>query len=79
MALLYGRAGRLTAKNGGLRPRRADDKQHLIRPWGYLPGHSAEWAKLLMILHRIQAAGGSAPASWLLQPRAAEPLSDHLH
>jgi mannose/cellobiose epimerase-like protein (N-acyl-D-glucosamine 2-epimerase family) len=31
-----------------------DDKQHLIRPWGFLPGHSAEWAKLLCILHRLQ-------------------------
>merc|ERR1712217_167101 len=31
-----------------------DDKQHLIRPWGFLPGHSVEWAKLLCILHRLQ-------------------------
>ena len=34
-----------------------DDKQHLIRPWGFLPGHSAEWAKLLCILYRLHGGG----------------------
>ena len=28
MGLLYGRAGRLTAKNGGFWPRRADDEEN---------------------------------------------------
>ena len=44
------------------------DKQHLIRPWGYLPGHSAEWAKLLCILHRLSVD----PAPWIL------PAAKHL-
>ena len=48
-----------------------DDKQHLIRPWGFLPGHSAEWAKLLCILHRLQPE----PEPWVLP--AAEHLFAH--
>lgn len=27
-----------------------DDPKHLFRPWGFQPGHQAEWAKLLLIL-----------------------------
>lgn len=46
-----------------------DDKANIFRPWGYQPGHLAEWAKLLLILERhgprLQSAG------WLL-PRAME-------
>merc|ERR1719182_719749 len=49
-----------------------DDKQHLIRPWGFLPGHSAEWAKLLCLLHRIPEAG--APR-WI--PDIAQHLFQH--
>lgn len=34
-----------------------DDKRHQFRPWGYQPGHHAEWAKLLTELsHRVDAA-----------------------
>ena len=40
-----------------------DDPQNLFRPYGYLPGHFTEWAKLLVILNRHQ------PANWLL-PKA---------
>ena len=29
-----------------------DDKSNIFRPWGYQPGHLAEWAKLLLILER---------------------------
>jgi mannose/cellobiose epimerase-like protein (N-acyl-D-glucosamine 2-epimerase family) len=29
-----------------------DDPTHQFRPWGYQPGHHAEWAKLLSILDR---------------------------
>ncbi|MBV0902377.1 AGE family epimerase/isomerase [Haloarcula salina] len=29
-----------------------DDPAHQFRPWGYQPGHHAEWAKLLSILDR---------------------------
>ena len=40
-----------------------DDPQNLFRPYGYLPGHFTEWAKLLIILHRY------APEEWQL-PKA---------
>ena len=34
-----------------------DDKRHQFRPWGYQPGHHAEWAKLLTELsHHTDAA-----------------------
>jgi mannose/cellobiose epimerase-like protein (N-acyl-D-glucosamine 2-epimerase family) len=39
------------------------DRSNIFRPWGYQPGHLAEWAKLLLILERHR------PAPWLL-PRA---------
>jgi mannose/cellobiose epimerase-like protein (N-acyl-D-glucosamine 2-epimerase family) len=39
------------------------DRSNIFRPWGYQPGHLAEWAKLLVILERHR------PASWLV-PRA---------
>jgi mannose/cellobiose epimerase-like protein (N-acyl-D-glucosamine 2-epimerase family) len=29
-----------------------DDPTHQFRPWGYQPGHHAEWAKLLAVLDR---------------------------
>ncbi len=37
-----------------------DDPQNLFRPYGYLPGHFAEWAKLLLILERYR------PETWML-------------
>jgi len=37
-----------------------DDPKHLFRPWGFQPGHQAEWAKLLLMLER------HAPREWLL-------------
>jgi mannose/cellobiose epimerase-like protein (N-acyl-D-glucosamine 2-epimerase family) len=42
-----------------------DDRSNIFRPWGFQPGHQAEWAKLLLILDR------HAPQSWYL-PRARE-------
>ena len=41
-----------------------DDPKNLFRPFGYLPGHFAEWSKLLLILNRHR------PADWLT-PKAA--------
>jgi mannose/cellobiose epimerase-like protein (N-acyl-D-glucosamine 2-epimerase family) len=41
------------------------DKTNIFRPWGFQPGHLAEWAKLLLILERDR------PLPWLL-PRARE-------
>jgi mannose/cellobiose epimerase-like protein (N-acyl-D-glucosamine 2-epimerase family) len=37
-----------------------DDPKHLFRPWGFQPGHQAEWAKLLLILDR------HVEAEWLV-------------
>jgi mannose/cellobiose epimerase-like protein (N-acyl-D-glucosamine 2-epimerase family) len=43
------------------------DSSNIFRPWGYQPGHFAEWAKLLVTLERL---GGQRPAhAWML-PRA---------
>lgn len=42
-----------------------DDPKHLFRPHGYIPGHFAEWAKLLLILNRY------SPDPWK-RDRAAE-------
>lgn len=46
-----------------------DDKTNIFRPWGYQPGHFAEWAKLLLILERHRPRLQSP--DWLL-PRAVE-------
>jgi mannose/cellobiose epimerase-like protein (N-acyl-D-glucosamine 2-epimerase family) len=38
-----------------------NDKSNIFRPWGYQPGHQAEWAKLLITLERAlpeSAEGG---------------------
>jgi mannose/cellobiose epimerase-like protein (N-acyl-D-glucosamine 2-epimerase family) len=45
-----------------------DDRKNLFRPWGYQPGHFAEWAKLLLNLERHAHVLG-CPSDWLL-PRA---------
>lgn len=42
-----------------------DDPKHLFRPWGFQPGHQTEWAKLLLILERLEAELGT-PREWLL-------------
>lgn len=36
------------------------DRSNIFRPWGFQPGHQAEWAKLLLILDR------HAPQAWHL-------------
>ena len=36
------------------------DKTNIYRPWGYQPGHFAEWAKLLLFVHQHD------PQPWLL-------------
>jgi len=45
------------------------DKTNIFRPWGYQPGHLAEWAKLLLVLERH--ADRLSATQWLA-PRAAE-------
>jgi len=43
-----------------------DDPKNLYKPYGFLPGHFAEWSKLLLILERYR------PGNWQLE--AAERL-----
>ena len=38
-----------------------EDPQNLFRPYGYLPGHFTEWAKLLLILERYR------PEPWMAE------------
>ena len=45
------------------------DQTNIFRPWGYQPGHLAEWAKLLLILERH--ANRLIAPQWLA-PRAVE-------
>ena len=45
-----------------------NDKTNIFRPWGYQPGHLAEWSKLLLILERHKASL-TTPAAWIM-PRA---------
>ena len=40
-----------------------DDPRNLFRPYGYLPGHFAEWAKLLLILERHRPEPWQLPAA----------------
>ena len=39
----------------------------IFRPWGFQPGHQAEWAKNLLNLHRH--GGGDGDSGWMV-PRA---------
>jgi len=47
-----------------------DDPANLFRPWGFQPGHQAEWAKLLLTLDRVGQTTGRRPP-WLVM-RATE-------
>jgi len=49
-----------------------NDSGNLFRPWGFQPGHLAEWAKLLLILerHAPQLASTQRETQWFV-PRAA--------
>lgn len=47
-----------------------DNPKHLFRPWGFQPGHQAEWAKLLLILHRHQPQDWHIPCAQALFDRA---------
>ena len=49
-----------------------DDPRHLFRPYGYLPGHFTEWAKLLLILERYRPAGWMIPKAEMLFNTAME-------
>ena len=62
MALLYGRAGRLTAKNGGFRPGKRRKEHELVADmydfWVY-NGQSAS-QHLWMRIYEVRAAGALA-------------------
>jgi len=47
-----------------------DRRSDQFRPYGTTPGHSFEWARLLLTLEAALQAVGSAPPAWL--PEAAE-------
>jgi mannose/cellobiose epimerase-like protein (N-acyl-D-glucosamine 2-epimerase family) len=47
-----------------------NDPDHMYRPYGTIPGHSCEWARLLLQLHLLQPEG----TSWM--PDAAAELVD---
>lgn len=42
-----------------------DDPKNLFKPWGFQPGHQAEWAKLLLIIDPLLRERGETFA-WLL-------------
>jgi sulfoquinovose isomerase len=44
----------------------ADRQGDQFRPYGTTPGHSFEWARLLLTLEAAQAAAQTAPPDWLL-------------
>lgn len=60
-----------------------DDKTNIFRPWGYQPGHLAEWAKLLLILerhaNRLDDAGWLAPRAVALFDAAMAHAWDREH
>jgi mannose/cellobiose epimerase-like protein (N-acyl-D-glucosamine 2-epimerase family) len=55
------------------------DKTNIFRPWGYQPGHLTEWAKLLLILEREQAAHWLLPRARQLFAAATEHAWDNTH
>lgn len=54
-----------------------NDPKHLFRPWGFQPGHQTEWAKLLLILHRHQAAAWQVERAESLFTQALDHAWDH--
>ena len=56
-----------------------DDPQNLFRPYGYLPGHFVEWAKLLLILERHRPEPWQLPAAVRLFDTALERSWDERH
>ena len=45
-------------------------EEHIFRPYGSQPGHSMEWAKLLLLLDRYSREGGvqSEEEGWMVDP-----------
>lgn len=56
-----------------------DDPKHLFRPYGYLPGHMTEWAKLLMVLERHRKRGWMLPTAVHLYRTALANSADLEH
>ena len=54
-----------------------DDPKHLFRPYGYLPGHFVEWAKILLALERMRAEEWMLPTACKLFDDAMEMCWDH--
>ena len=56
-----------------------DNPRHLFRPWGFQPGHQAEWAKLLLILHRHAPQPWHLPTACTRFDRALDTAWDEQH
>ena len=52
-------------KNKGVDPA---SEEYIFRPFGFQPGHSFEWTKLLIMIERLQTAAGSTEdeCGWLV-------------
>lgn len=55
------------------------DKSNIFRPWGYQPGHQAEWAKLLLQLDALQPAAWHLPRAEALFEAAVDKAWDAVH
>ena len=46
------------------------DRSNIFRPWGFQTGHQTEWAKLLLVLDRLEGRGPGADTPRLARARA---------
>lgn len=44
-----------------------DDPTNIYRPWGFQPGHQAEWAKNLMNIYRHLGKAEQTEAGWMIE------------
>jgi mannose/cellobiose epimerase-like protein (N-acyl-D-glucosamine 2-epimerase family) len=56
-----------------------NDRSNIFRPWGFQPGHQAEWAKLLLILHRHRSEPWMVRRAHALFDEAIPPAWDDAH
>ena len=76
MALLYGDAGRLTAENGGFRPRRAEKRQARKAP-SPTPGLELPAADAAPAAPTADNSGAKSPTSTVLR-KVSTALSDYI-
>jgi mannose/cellobiose epimerase-like protein (N-acyl-D-glucosamine 2-epimerase family) len=56
-----------------------EDKTNIFRPWGYQPGHLAEWAKLLLLLNQRRPRADHLPRARHFFDVAMERSWDSVH